>query len=98
MIQVDQRAQMMHSMGERRLWATVLEEAAYRATYVGEGSAIAFFRQCGGHFTMLCSLMNLPEDSIRQHVVRKALTKLQQKTDKGNTNGQLDLEPFSNHG
>jgi hypothetical protein len=76
-----QNDQLASCMAERRLWAEVLQQTYYRAT-IGEGTAINFFKAKDGVFSTLCGLMNLPESLIREHVVRKAITALQQKRQK----------------
>ena len=76
--------QLASCMAERRLWAVVITETAYRAMGVGEGTSIEFFRGRGGHFTTLCCLLGLPEDAIRQRVVSRALAKLNHKQQKEN--------------
>jgi hypothetical protein len=63
------------SIGERKLWATVLIECHNRACY-GEALALNFFKRSGDMFTTLCNLMDLPEQSIRERVLSKAAVKM----------------------
>jgi len=64
------------SLGERRLWAEVITQAFYRAT-IGEQSALHFFSS--NMFQQLASMLGLPAVDIRERVLCKAATKLQQK-------------------
>ena len=68
-------------IGERRLWAEVICQAFYRAS-IGEQSALYFFSS--DMFHQLASMMDLPEQAIRERVLSKAAAKLQQKTNKEN--------------
>jgi hypothetical protein len=78
-----QSDQLASCRAERRLWAEVIQAAYYRAT-IGEGTAINFFKAKDGTFSTLCSMMHLPESAIRERVVQRAMTALQQKQQKGN--------------
>lgn len=49
-------------LGERKLWCAVIRSAI-------DAGDKNFFRSVGGTFTQLCTLMDLPEQEIRQRIL-----------------------------
>jgi hypothetical protein len=56
--------------GYRSLWCEVVRQCFYRAS-IGEASAINFFKQRGGQFSILCGFLELDEAMIREVVINK---------------------------
>jgi hypothetical protein len=54
---------------ERNLWRTVIQYHFYKCS-VGDSGAFNFF-QYSNHFKMLCRLIGLPEDRIRQRAAER---------------------------
>jgi hypothetical protein len=54
----------------RNLWLEVIRQAFYRAC-VGENAAVIWFTATGGMFSTLCLLLDLPEQKIRDQVLKR---------------------------